>query len=92
MKDRQQREDARLIEAAAEDLFLFVRDIAEAGYESLDDVREEAEGLIHNLGLVGVKKRHSSETDFKEPHEPGCPRCQFWDAGDWEAPCCCEIR
>jgi hypothetical protein len=22
-------------------------------------------------------------------HEPGCPRSQFWDAGEWEAPCVC---
>lgn len=23
-------------------------------------------------------------------HEPSCPRFQFWDAGEWEAPCWCE--
>ena len=22
-------------------------------------------------------------------HEPGCPRLQFWDAGEFEAPCWC---
>ena len=26
-------------------------------------------------------------------HLPGCPRLQFWDAGEWECPCLCdEIR
>lgn len=23
-------------------------------------------------------------------HKPGCPRLQFWDAGEWEAPCTCD--
>jgi len=23
-------------------------------------------------------------------HEPNCPRLQFWDGGEWEAPCLCE--
>ena len=22
-------------------------------------------------------------------HQPNCPRLQFWDAGEWEAPCTC---
>jgi len=22
-------------------------------------------------------------------HQPGCPRLQFWDAGEYEAPCYC---
>lgn len=21
-------------------------------------------------------------------HDPSCPRAQFWDAGDWDAPSC----
>lgn len=25
-------------------------------------------------------------------HEPNCPRLQFWDAGEWDAPCLCEDR
>ena len=23
-------------------------------------------------------------------HEPGCPRLQFWDAGEYDAPCTCK--
>lgn len=23
-------------------------------------------------------------------HQPGCPRSQFWDAGEYEAPCTCD--
>ena len=23
-------------------------------------------------------------------HEPSCPRAQFWDAGEWQAPCTCK--
>jgi hypothetical protein len=26
------------------------------------------------------------------PHENGCPRQQFWDAGEYEAPCTCGVR
>lgn len=25
-------------------------------------------------------------------HEPECPRSQFWDAGDFEARCRCDLR
>ena len=26
----------------------------------------------------------------RNAHESQCPRLQFWDAGEFEAPCCCE--
>lgn len=35
---------------------------------------------------------HAYLTDALTPkgeHEPGCPRLQFWDAGEHEAPCTC---
>lgn len=25
-------------------------------------------------------------------HRPGCPRSQFWDAGEFEAPCTCDTK
>jgi len=25
-------------------------------------------------------------------HKPGCPKSQFWDAGEWQAPCTCGER
>jgi hypothetical protein len=31
------------------------------------------------------------EYRFRE-HDPNCPRFQFWDAGEWEAPCTCDDR
>jgi len=29
---------------------------------------------------------------MERDHEAGCPRLQFWDAGEHEAPCLCTIE
>jgi hypothetical protein len=34
--------------------------------------------------------KHHKEDETMKHHHEGCPRLQFWDAGEYEAPCWCD--
>lgn len=36
--------------------------------------------------------KSGADEDAPKEHEGGCPRKQFWDAGEFEAPCLCKHR
>jgi hypothetical protein len=42
-----------------------------------------------NQQLARRQQSGALSTESKKEHEAGCPRLQFWDAGEWEAPCYC---
>lgn len=66
--------------------------------EPLDGMSHEELDRIEDLArqeYEDEKMREYEELQYRQNeagyHHPNCPRFQFWDAGEFEAPCACEF-